>query len=79
MRCDGGVGRGEHRGGGVVGGLREGRGEGEEVAEDGRNRVALQRGVRDPGAVDEAGEHRRAGGGGGGHGGAVAAWPETGK
>jgi hypothetical protein len=41
--------------------------------------VALQRGVRDPGAVDEAGERRRAGGGGGGHGGAVAAWPETGK
>jgi hypothetical protein len=33
--------------------------------------VALQRGVRDAGAVDEAGEGRGAGGGGG-HGDAVA-------
>ena len=72
VRGDGGLGRGEQDGGGVVGGLGEGRGEGEEVAEEGRNRVALQRGVRYPGAVGEAGERRRAGGGGGGHGGAAA-------
>lgn len=58
-----------------MGGRGEGRGEGEEVAEEGRNRMALQCGVRDPGAVDEAGEHRRVGGGGGSHG--HGRWPAT--
>jgi hypothetical protein len=37
--------------------------------------MALQCGVRDPGAVDEAGEHRRVGGGGGSHG--HGRWPAT--
>lgn len=68
---DGGVGRGEEGGDAVVGGGGEGRGQREEVAEEGRDGVALQGGVRDAGAVYEAGEGRGAGRGGG-HGDAVA-------
>lgn len=68
---DGGVGGGEEGGDAVVGGGGEGRGQSEEVAEEGRDGVALQCGVRDAGAVDEAGE-RRGAGRGGGHGDAVA-------
>jgi hypothetical protein len=45
-----------------MGGRWEGRGEGDEAAEEGPNRMALQCGVRNPGAVDEAGERRHCGG-----------------
>ena len=58
--------RGSEEGGdAVVGGRGERRGQREEMAEEGRDGVALERGVRDPGAVDEAGEGRGAGRGGG--------------